>query len=120
MDAGSGRLERAADRIYLILGIYRDKMPNEAVEALQGVAAALGAAQEPAQEPVAWLTVDTHGRPIGSDCPTLTREDAENNAEAANDCWMNEETNEGREAWAARKPFHVVPLYAAPSRPGGA
>ena len=47
MDAGSGRLERAADRIYLILGIYRDKMPNEAVEALQGVAAALGAAQEP-------------------------------------------------------------------------
>lgn len=49
MDAGSGRLERAADRIYLILGIYRDKMPNEAVEALQGVAAALGAAQEPEQ-----------------------------------------------------------------------
>lgn len=48
MDAGSGRLERAADRIYLILGIYRDKMPNEAVEALQGVAAALGAATEPA------------------------------------------------------------------------
>lgn len=77
MDAGSGRLERAADRIYLILGIYRDKMPNEAVEALQGVAAALGAAQEPAQEPVDTLCLfcrtelDPDEMDDGSDLPPL-------------------------------------------------
>lgn len=49
-DLASMDPEGASIRIYTLLGIYRDKMPHECVEAFQDLAAKIGRDDEPERE----------------------------------------------------------------------
>ncbi len=114
--ARAERIEEAARALRLVLDRHVASLAGQYADldlAVDAFRAALDLAPPAPGAVVAWAVVDANGRVLVSRDEadlTLDRADADLSARCANECWMNEDSGDDREAWTARKPFRVVPL----------